>query len=1135
MQIVFLLLPLVLVPRVPEAGPFTFLQENQPSSQAAASATAEDLTRERSLLGEVKAALKSADYEQARAMVQEAVTALLARPAAEQSSEWLALLDDAAHAAHDARELHGEKAALERLLEVRSRSLPEEAHELQRTRSDLAMLLLTLGDPVGARPLLEQALEVFLRTLPADHFIIQITRGNLATTIRELGELEEARALGEEAVEALERTRPVDDAYLQSARMALAGTIYRQGDYEGAQAIMEKVLASYSRTLPEDALDLQRARGNLGVTLSSLGDEAGARVLKEKVLEALSRMLPDDSPDLQLARMNLATTIHELGDPAGARPLLEKVLEIDSRTLPEDNADLQRARINFANILSSLGDWAGARALDEKVLDVRMRTMPEDHGELQHARTCLAADLWAMGEYAKARALYEKALEVYARTLPEEHQLRQETRANLALTIASLGDLQKARAIQEEVLALYTRTMSDGDPALQRARGYLTKTIIEQAARARRGAAGVPVSEATRADEGRCAELIAALCRGAVQAARAALLSGSSREAEERCAQLAKELDLSISLASGYGVFQPHAELDRESFVLGETTRGAALTSAALMRMARSSPRYAETRRALWQASDELAQLAQEGTTNDEFQRALRKREGLERELVSLAQELSGDGQVRLVFDPEALTRELGEHDAIVGLRHYVHTSFETEERPDPAGDPSPTKTSVESLCAFVLRSPVHRASSATGSLASSEPTEPFRLTRIELGPSAPIEQAVHAWRDAIGARLERGLSTSDSSLTTALQRGQELRRLVFDPLLAALGDASHVIFALDDELHLVPLEALPLDVAADGLQSEPELVGERWRIETHTTLAELVTRQTPLIAGANELIAIGGAAFNSEPIGLSADDTAAVEETLRTPDKVSILMRGGVWSRGFSPLPYTGMEARGVAQLHEEVFEDAGARQVLEKRKASREALEEVAPRARWLHIATHGWFAPESIRSWVDPEPIDEKTGLGVRLSGDEQVRGLSPMLLCGLALAGANLPENAVGRVPGLVTAQELSALDLTNCELVVLSACDTNVGEQRAGQGVASLQKALQMAGARSVITSLWKVPDEATKELMLDFYRRLWVERKPKGQALWEAKMRLRGAKDERGEPKYTLRDWAAWVLTGDPQ
>jgi CHAT domain-containing protein len=141
---------------------------------------------------------------------------------------------------------------------------------------------------------------------------------------------------------------------------------------------------------------------------------------------------------------------------------------------------------------------------------------------------------------------------------------------------------------------------------------------------------------------------------------------------------------------------------------------------------------------------------------------------------------------------------------------------------------------------------------------------------------------------------------------------------------------------------------------------------------------------------------------------------------------------------------------------------------------------------------------------------------------------------MLLCGLALAGANLPEDDVGRAPGLITADEISTLDLSNCELAVLSACDTNVGECRAGQGVASLQRALQMAGARSVITSLWKVPDEATRELMVDFYRRMWIEKKPKHLALWEAKKKLRDAKEETGKPLYSTRDWAAWVLTGAP-
>jgi len=589
-------------------------------------------------------------------------------------------------------------------------------------------------------------------------------------------------------------------------------------------------------------------------------------------------------------------------------------------------------------------------------------------------------------------------------------------------------------------------------------------------------------------------------------------------------------------------------ELERACFVLSETTRGAALGSAALMRRAAGTPRYSELREELRARSAELASLVQEGATSESFHQALARREEVERELVTLARELSGGKAIGLDFDLDALAARLGEREAVVAYRRYQRRSIASPREVDaPESGGSSTGgpevcQSVDSLFAFVVR---------PRSESSRESAGRALLTLVDLGPIAPIEHAVREWRAILGATADaRGVpvGTSAGAARRAEESGRALRRLVFDPLEEAMRGADHALFVLDDVLHLVPLDALPAeDLSVAG--GDPALLGDRLRIETRVTVAELLA-PTEERAGSGELVAVGGVEYGArsdraldrkpeETQAESAFPAAAPPSTgpsfgLRRGDDRAGILRGSPWAGGFKELPGTRAEARAIAKEFEARYGSNAVASLLEGGEATREKLLELVPKARWLHVATHGWFASESVRSWKDPEPLDKLSGLGLRLSGEEQVKGMSPMLLCGLALAGANLPEDQFGRVPGLIRAEEIAALDLSNCELAVLSACDTNVGERRAGQGVASLQKALQMAGARSVITSLWKVPDEATRELMTDFYRRLWVERKPKWQALWEAKTRLREAKNENGSPRYATRAWAAWVLTGEP-
>jgi CHAT domain-containing protein len=247
-------------------------------------------------------------------------------------------------------------------------------------------------------------------------------------------------------------------------------------------------------------------------------------------------------------------------------------------------------------------------------------------------------------------------------------------------------------------------------------------------------------------------------------------------------------------------------------------------------------------------------------------------------------------------------------------------------------------------------------------------------------------------------------------------------------------------------------------------------------------------------------LLALGGVDYDGD-----AERDATPPADVEPSGAIAAVARGAAAPLRFPPLPHAAAEARAIAQLFERAFGGLGASAVLlEERSASRRALEDLAPEVSFLHVATHGWIAAEA----------------------PAEVSGLSPMVLCGLALAGANRPADILGRVAGMVTAEEMATWNLSRCELAVLSACDTGSGRiRRAGQGVASLQKALHSAGARMVVTSLWRVPDEATAELMVDFYQRLWIEREPEHRALWKAKMSMR----DRGRP---ARDWAAWILSG---
>jgi CHAT domain-containing protein len=150
-----------------------------------------------------------------------------------------------------------------------------------------------------------------------------------------------------------------------------------------------------------------------------------------------------------------------------------------------------------------------------------------------------------------------------------------------------------------------------------------------------------------------------------------------------------------------------------------------------------------------------------------------------------------------------------------------------------------------------------------------------------------------------------------------------------------------------------------------------------------------------------------------------------------------------------------------------------------------------------RYLHLATHGFFVPP--KSMVSQGP---KSGLLFTDPFEQRSYGRNLLLHAGVALSGANTSP-----AQGVCTAEEVNGLDLRGTELVVLSACETAVGLMPFNEGMFGLQQAFHTAGARTVVSSLWRVQDPATSVLMEQFYKRLWAEKPlPKLEALRQAQL-----------------------------
>ena len=330
-----------------------------------------------------------------------------------------------------------------------------------------------------------------------------------------------------------------------------------------------------------------------------------------------------------------------------------------------------------------------------------------------------------------------------------------------------------------------------------------------------------------------------------------------------------------------------------------------------------------------------------------------------------------------------------------------------------------------------------------------------------------------------------------------------DLHAQVWTPLEKALGKADKVVLSPDGLLNLVPFAAL--------VDNQGRSLVERYQLAYVTSGRELVGVEGALPHPDSDLLLVANPSFDRKGSASGRQGTALRSREFR-----------GV----FTPLPGTERESREIPPL---VAAPKEQKQVLVGERATETAVK-TARSPRILHLATHGFFLPD------DESALDTVKFGGVPDRGITVVprpaakRYENPLVRSGLAFAGANHATTITDGDDGILTALEITSMDLYGTELVVLSACDTGVGEVKTGEGVFGLRRAFALAGAKNLLMSLWEVSDEVTARQMKMFYQNL--QKLPLAQALRQAQ--LETIKELKAEYNGLAPPglWAPFILQG---
>ena len=962
-------------------------------------------------------------------------------------------------------------SSYERALGIREKALGPDHSDVANAINGLAKCFFSKSDYSKAEPLYLRALDIREKTLGPEHPDVARSLGNLGLLHYHRGEYSKAEPLYLRALSIMEKEFGPEHPEVAGALNNLAILWRGRGDYDKAEPLYLRALTIMEKAFGPENPIITSHLNNLAILYYYKGEYSKAEPLSRRALSIREKTLGAEHPNVANSLNSLALLYYKRGEYSKAEPLYLRALDMWEKKLGPESVNVAASLNNLALLYRERGDYEKAEPLYLRALSIVEKLMGPDSVNVAGALNNLGLLYTDRGEYSKAEPFSQRALDIKEKALGPEHYDVALSLNNLGLLHYHRGDYLKSESLHLRALAIYEKALGPEHPDVAGSLYNLAelshaKGDYEKAESLHLRALAI-FEKALGPDHPYVADSLDSLAQHYLaknDIARAVTLKSRANVISER------NLKLNLAIGSERQMVAYLATLAKQP----DRTITLHLQYAPHDPVARSLAAtliLQRKGRALDATSVSLNALR--SRFNEEDRTLLDQLTDTRSRIASLAidgpREMSAEqyrDRIKSLEDKsEKFEAEISRRSDEFRVRSLPITLEAVQAAiPDDAA-----------LIEFASYRPFNPEAAKDDEAYGRPRYVAYVLRRQgeigwkELGEAKAIDNAV--------ARLRKALRDPKRKDVENLARIVDQK--VFQPLRPLLGDLTRLLVSPEGELNLIPFAVL--------VDERRQYAVERYSISYLASGRDLLRLLAPRPSKDGPLVVAAPDFGTRSPVAASRfgkQEKDASEGKVKAESARSVIKEFY-----FPPLPYAEREGEALRAL----LPDAT---LLTKRQATKAALSKIHS-PKLLHIATHGFFLEDQEKD---------------------------PLLRSGLALAGANERKDDDN---GILTALEVTGLNLWGTKLVALSACDTGVGEVKTGDGVHGLRRALVVAGAETQVMSLWAVSDKAARELMVAYYGRL-NQGQGRGEALRLVQLEMLKSVNRR-HPYY----WASFIQSGE--